>query len=542
MRRCLTWIGSFVGALLFWVTLAQVYAGDIKIDSSTRYLRDAAGKPIFLMGYYEFSSIDPNRGINGLTGSYVDMINVAAQHNLNYIRPNLGINYDPGSDNPIPFKIVGGKADLDQWDPNFWNGLRYHIDLARQKGIFFHVPIFDGVNIRAGGGEWWRWGGSFWKIDNQTGNFFGDIDTNGNGSADENGEFYRLTDFNNNTGIGYYQRRLIDKTIAETAGYDNVFFEVGNELLGSTSSWNQAVIAYIKARTGKAVTQNDWAGATGNTDGFSDHSPNSASEVKQGVASLVGQGYPAWQDPDGSSLCCTTSSSELRRAAWYSFTGGAAGWGGFTYDFSGQTVNTQKPAQYKILMDFIESSGIKFWEMVPSHDLVSNNGVNLCLAKPGTEYLIHLPDGGDFTLDLSGASGTFNVSWFNPRDGDTIAGGTVAGGTSASFTAPDWNDWALRLVKSDTSGNPPPAPGAIMITAPAEGTAFSPGQTVTVQGSGSNLSWSVDRIGDGLPDFASGAGASFTFSVPADANSVQTIEIKLTGAEGSDNQSHGISM
>jgi hypothetical protein len=57
---------------------------------------------------------------------------------------------------------------------------------------------------------------------------------------------------------------------------------------------------------------------------------------------------------------------------------------------------------------------------------------------------------------------------------------------------------------------------------------------------GTNLSWSIDRIGDGLPAFARGIGSSITFTVPADATSSQKIRILLTGDEGSDTRDYDI--
>lgn len=44
------------------------------------------------------------------------------------------------------------------------------------------------------------------------------------------------------------------------------------------------------------------------------------------------------------------------------------------------------------------------------------------------------------------ASATFNVNWYNPRDGSTTSGGTTAMGSGTQvFTAPDANDWVLLL-------------------------------------------------------------------------------------------------
>ena len=111
------------------------------------------------------------------------MINFGTPYKINYIRISLGVNRFTVSTNPqswngqptpTAFRYVAQKADLDQWDPKFWAGLRYHCTLARQKGMVVHIALFDGVGLR-GGSVQYRWRGSYWNIDNQTRNFFGDL-------------------------------------------------------------------------------------------------------------------------------------------------------------------------------------------------------------------------------------------------------------------------------------------------------------------------------------------------------------------------------
>jgi hypothetical protein len=92
----------------------------------------------------------------------------------------------------------------------------------------------------------------------------------------------------------------------------------------------------------------------------------------------------------------------------------------------------------------------------------------------------------------------------------TGAGGEVNKSTSFSLT-----------VTSTTS---------TAITSPSQGTTFRPGQTVTATGSGINLVWDIDLIGDGLPSFKTGTGSSITFTVPASATSSQLVRIILTGS------------
>ncbi|MDO8588420.1 MAG: DUF4038 domain-containing protein [Armatimonadota bacterium] len=98
-------------------------------------------------------------------------------------------------------------------------------------------------------------------------------------------------------------------------------------------------------------------------------------------------------------------------------------------------------AQYmKILYEFFAQTN--FHRLAPSQSLTSNG---ICAAWPNNEYIVQLVVGTSVTVNLSGASGTFYVDWFNPRTGVRTAAGTTTGGGSRNFTAPDSNDWILHI-------------------------------------------------------------------------------------------------
>jgi hypothetical protein len=95
---------------------------------------------------------------------------------------------------------------------------------------------------------------------------------------------------------------------------------------------------------------------------------------------------------------------------------------------------------------------LPFTEMKHADDLTPAKN-DYVLAKPGEAYAVYLPDGGTTSLDLSQASGTFEVKWYNPRAGGDLLDGsvrTVNGGGRASLgTAPKdvLNDWAVLVRK-----------------------------------------------------------------------------------------------
>jgi hypothetical protein len=107
----------------------------------------------------------------------------------------------------------------------------------------------------------------------------------------------------------------------------------------------------------------------------------------------------------------------------------------------------------RIALEFFETSKIPFWEMHNANALIGNatdDNSKYCLARPGTLYLVYLPQGGETSLDLSGVTGQFRVTWFNPREGGTaqaIGNATIDGGGKVAIAAPSTDDWLAVIEK-----------------------------------------------------------------------------------------------
>jgi hypothetical protein len=148
-------------------------------------------------------------------------------------------------------------------------------------------------------------------------------------------------------------------------------------------------------------------------------------------------------------------------------------------------------------LEFLENSVVPFENMKNQNSLVSGNGnnANRCLAKTGAAYLVHLPSGGSATLNLSAASGSFSVKWFNPRTGVTISRSDVNGGSTISLGSPPdtvTQDWVV-LLRSGSGGGINDAPVA---NAGPDLSAILSGGSVNVTLNGSV---SDDSLPDGSP-------------------------------------------
>jgi len=101
----------------------------------------------------------------------------------------------------------------------------------------------------------------------------------------------------------------------------------------------------------------------------------------------------------------------------------------------------------KIAMDFWYDN-TQWYTYTMKNNLV---GKGICSGKDNTEYFAYNHEGGNTTIDLSGASGTYEVTWLNPLSGDTESGGTVDGGSSVALSPPGSMDseWAVLLSNPD---------------------------------------------------------------------------------------------
>ncbi|MGF1483380.1 MAG: DUF5060 domain-containing protein [Opitutales bacterium] len=108
---------------------------------------------------------------------------------------------------------------------------------------------------------------------------------------------------------------------------------------------------------------------------------------------------------------------------------------------------------------------LPFWEMSSDNSLVGNASdanTNYCFAKPGEIYAIYLSDGGTVSLDLESSTATYQVRWYDPRDGGPLQEGTVTEitgpglqsiGQAPSATS---SDWAVLVSLEAMLPNTPP--------------------------------------------------------------------------------------
>ncbi|WP_289039701.1 DUF5060 domain-containing protein [uncultured Zobellia sp.] len=147
-----------------------------------------------------------------------------------------------------------------------------------------------------------------------------------------------------------------------------------------------------------------------------------------------------------------------RNALWGTFMAG--GWGnewyfGYAHPHSDLTCEDYRSRdlfwdQAVHAMDFFKKNNVPFWETENRNDLVGNTeneNTVYCLAKENEVYVVYLNSEPTAQLDLSNASGEFEVLWFNPKKGGDlrkskvkkVSGGAVVDlGKSPDKKQQDW--------------------------------------------------------------------------------------------------------
>lgn len=247
-----------------------------------------------------------------------------------------------------------------------------------------------------------------------------------------------LADDSNFTSLSPGDRqRLIKYAMARHSAYVNTMFVVALE-------WQETLSSTEVAGDANFMHQNNpWArlvsvhGTTGNfsfpTASWADYMDiqggNTASHAAIHKSTLSHRGLaakPVIQEEHG----LGSEDTIHRQRAWGAFIGGAAGVG--------------TGAFLKHLVTFTEQVA---WQRMDPADTLVKSGYAYGLAENGVGYVFYLYNGGSVGVDLTKATGTLTVQWYDPRLGTFKAAGTTTGGGTRTFKAPASGDWVLYLRK-----------------------------------------------------------------------------------------------
>lgn len=444
---------------------AQTFKGPLRVHpANPRYFTDGSGRAIYLTGSHTWDSLqdmgttDPPPAFD--YKAYLDLLE---RHHHNFIRlwrwelthwdtatsqdkqpkrlvcaPHPWARTGPGS-------ALDGKPkfNLERFDEAYFRRLRSRITDAQKRGIYVSIMLFEG------------WGLQFvpdgWKAHpfhpaNNINGLEGDLNGDGKGLEIHTLAIPKVTAL---------QEAYVRKVIDTVNDLDNVLYEISNENHPPSTDWQYHMIRFIHQYERSKPKQYP-VGMTFQYQGGSNAAlfASPADWVSPNPEAEGGYDYQTNPPPGDGRKVILSDTDHL----WG--IGGSAAWVWKSF-LRGLNPLFMDPYRRVVLDRGAEEQ----WEeirralgdtrrfaermdlatMTPRSELASTQ---YCLAHPGKEYLIYLPDGGEATIDLSAASGTLKVEWFNPRTSAATEGGTTQGGSLRTFRAPDAGDWVLRLVEN----------------------------------------------------------------------------------------------
>lgn len=409
-----------------------------------RYFTDGAGKVVYLTGSHTWTNLQDSRGHAGhtdlsSTGGFRAHLRWLRSYNHNFIRlwimEHAWDAEEGATVSPLPWARTGPgealdgkpKFNLTKFDPTYFRRLRGRVMAARDQGLYVSVMLFDSWSVEHP--STWK-GHPFNGANNVTG-INGAPDGDGTGTETHNLRIPAVTRL---------QEAYVKKVVDTINDLDNVLYEIANES-EYDANWQYHLIRFIKSYEARKPKRHPVGMTVGAGD--ADNPKLFASP-----ADWISPG--GWHDlppADGSKVIILDTDhigSVSRTWVWRSFTRGI---NPILMDWIDEPSPWYSPADQEALRKAMGQTRrmagrMNLAAMIPHGELASTG---YCLANPGREYLVYLPDGGEVTVDLSAASGAFSVEWMHPYGGTITRAPGVTGGSVLTLSASFEGDAVLHI-------------------------------------------------------------------------------------------------
>jgi len=467
----------------------QKATGPLRVSQKNpRYFTDETGRAIYLTGAHTWSNFkDMGRSDPPPAFDFTAYLNFLQEHHHNFIRlwawelskfiygGESIFAGEPIYAWPFPWQRTGpGKAldgkpkfNLNLFNKHYFERLRSRVATAGKQGFYVSIMLFEGHGLHESLAPW-CWDGHPFNIQNNVNGIDGDPNADGRGLETQTLEIPAVTNL---------QEAYVRKVIDTVGDLDNVLYEIANESGAYSTEWQYHMIDFIHQYEKGRPNQHpvgmtfQWARDYKGTNetlfrspaewispnpegGYRDNPPpaDGSKVILSDTDHLWGiGGNPQWvwksfcrglnplfMDPYGEpDRTRPPTTEEQEKGIW-------------TDHLSGEAARDPKwdPIRKNLGYTLSYAERMNLGDMVPSNDLASTG---YCLANPGKEYLVYLPEGGQVTLDLSAVSGELKVEWFNPTTGEAKPSGTASGGRKRDFSAPFSGDAVFYLSPAQKS-------------------------------------------------------------------------------------------
>lgn len=328
----------------------------------------------------------------------------------------------------------GNKFDLDSFNQAYFDRLRARVVAAGRRNMYAIIMLFDGWSVDSkalwGGGQRYPFLCHPFHASNNVNSIDGDTNDDNEGIE---------TQSNSIPAVTTYQKAYVAKVIDTVNDLNNVLYEVCNE--GGNESWTEEIINYIHTyEAGKSFqhlvgcNEGTWPDSWIETSG--------ADWVSYALYDPDMDAPPEWDVAMPQILDSDHNGGIVY--GWNPFRHFCQGNGGIllmdeydaTYASGYSDVRANVSTEYTrynlgYVLDY--AARMDVLNCSPQSALCSTG---YCIRKANTHYLCYQPSSGNFTLNLTEASGTFNIEWLKCSDGTVTSGGTTTGGAIRTLTPP----------------------------------------------------------------------------------------------------------
>ncbi len=465
-------ISKSVMVLFLFIFLCTTVAWDIEAKKDTEMEKNRIqvykenprywqykGEPVLLIG----GTVDDNLFQIPNLKEHLEVLKSVGG---NYVRSTMG--WTEEVDVP-PFKKVGEKYDLNQWNDEFWTRFRNLITWTHEMDIIVQIEVWATFN-------YYR---DYWELNpyNPKNNSNYTAEESGlptvvksHPSAAENNFFRSVPKKRNQEIVLKYQQKYVDKLLSETLQYGHILYCMDNET-AVTPAWGEYWSTYIKNRAadaGRSVetteSWNPWELHHEQHRNTKDHPEvYSFCDVSQ---NNMQKGQTHWDNAQkyratlspirpmnnvkiyGADTGKYGKTQDGLARFWRNILGGMAS-SRFHRPPNGLGLSKTAQASLKSMRTITDEMDI--FRCEPNNDLLSNREENeaYTIANPGKEYAVYFPKGGSVDIDLSAFektdTETLLVRWLNIRKGEWKQQKEIPFNDSITLTAPTESHWAVLI-------------------------------------------------------------------------------------------------
>jgi len=385
----------------------------------------------------------------------------------NYVRNTMSDRQDKGFEQYPYSKLAGGKYDLGQWNPQYWDRFERFLKWTEERDIIVQIEVWDRFD---------------YSRENWIGHPYNPVN-NVNYTETESGLaeeyplhpgrnvqpfFFTTPEQKNNQTLLQHQRAFVDKLLSFSLKFPNILYCIDNETSGD-EEWGRYWAMYIKERARQEgvkvfVTEmwDDWDIKSGEHRRTLDHpelydfvdvSQNNHNKGEEHWKNAMWMREYVSRKPrpintvktygaDGNKFGHTDRDG-IERLLRHLLAGFSSA--RFHRPPSGLGINPKARAVIKAVRKL--ESLFPLWNVSPRMDLLGDRDENeaYLAAAPGEAYLLYFTDGGSVNLDLN--SGQYRLHWINGATGETAAVEDITPSTGLSVTAPSLGTWLAAILK-----------------------------------------------------------------------------------------------